>query len=204
MHRRSKWIVTLVCGMWLGMWLGQALAQEPGKMPEMTPEQKAEMEAYQKAGTPGDPHKMMASHAGTYDTKVRMWHEPGGPMMEETGTATRSMTLGDRVQVEEFKSTFMGEPYTGHGMSGYDNVTKKYWATWNDSMSTGVMVSEGTCDAQGACKFTGTTHDPVKKKPIKLRMTSQWTNPTTEVFTMYGPDRKGKEYKMMEITYTKK
>ena len=43
----------------------------------------------------------------------------------------------------------MGIPYRGHGMTGFDNVTDKYWSTWNDSMSTGIMVTEGTCDAQG-------------------------------------------------------
>jgi len=28
--------------------------------------------------------------------------------------------------------------------------------------------------------------------------------PTTEVFEMYAPGKDGKEFKMMEITYTKK
>jgi len=64
--------------------------------------------------------------------------------MEETGTATRSMTLDGRVLVEDVSSSMMGSPFTGHGMMGYDNVTGKYWSTWNDSMSTGLMVSEGT------------------------------------------------------------
>ena len=35
-------------------------------------------------------------------------------------------------------------------------------------------------------------------------MTTRWTNPTTEVFELYGPGRDGKEMKMLEITYTKK
>ena len=172
--------------------------------PEMTPEQKAEMEAYQKAGTPGAQHKAMAAKAGTYTAKVRSWHEPGKPPMEETGTATRSMALDGRVMVEEFKGSMMGMPFTGHGMQGYDNVTGKYWSTWNDSMSTGIMLSEGTCDAKNACTFKGTWNDPIKKGPASSRMTSHWTSPTVEVFEMYGPDRTGKEYKMMEITYTKK
>ena len=72
-----------------------ALAQEKSKTPEMTPEQKAEMEAYMKAGTPGAPHQMLASMAGTYDLKVKSWHDPKGPATEETGTATRKMILVD-------------------------------------------------------------------------------------------------------------
>jgi hypothetical protein len=182
-----------------------ALAQghEMGEM-KMTPEQQAEMEAYMKAGTPGTPHQTLASTAGTYDMKVKSWHEPGGPAMEDSGTATRKMTLDGRVLVEEVKSQMHGQPYTGHLMMGYDNVTGKYWSTWTASTSTGVMVSEGSCDAQKVCTMTGTWNDPIKKGPMKARMTTRWTSPTTQVFEMYAPGKDGKEMKMMEILYTKK
>lgn len=180
-----------------------ASAQEK-KAPEMTPEQQAMMQAYQMAGTPGPQHKAMASTAGTYDLKIKSWHEPGGAPMEEAGTATRKMILDGRVLVEDTSSTMMGMPYTGHGMRGFDNVTGKYWSLWMDSMSTGVMVSEGTCDDKGACTFTGSWNDAVTKAPVKARMTVRRTGPATEVFEMYGPDPKGTEMKMMEITYTKK
>jgi hypothetical protein len=182
-----------------------ATAQQGQKQPEMTPAHKAEMEAYMKAGTPGAPHQALASSAGTYDLKIKSWHGPGAPAMEDTGTATRSMALGGRVLVEEVKSSMMGHPFTGHGMTGFDNVSGKYWSTWNDSMSTGIMVSEGMCDSEKkTCMFTGSWNDAIKKGPVKARMTSRWTSPTTEIFEMYGPGKDGKEMKMMEITYTKK
>jgi len=182
---------------------GAASAQSQKEQPKMTPEQAVEMEAYQKAGTPGEPHKTLAATAGKYTIKTKSWNEPGGPATEETGTVTRSMSLDGRVLVEDLKSTYQGIPFTGHGMTGYDNVTGKYWSTWNDSMSTGIMVSEGTCDAKQTCTFTGSWNDPIKKAPVKARMTSRWTSPTTEVFEMYGPGKDGKETKMMEMTYTK-
>lgn len=178
-----------------------ASAQAP---PEMTPEQKAEMEAWAKAGTPGPQHQALAGTAGTYDVKMKNWMEPGAPPSEDTGTAERKMALDGRVLVEHFNGAMMGQPFAGHGMTGYNNVTGKYWSTWNDSMSTGLFVSEGTCDAKNACTFKGSTVNPITKKPTTMRMTSRWTSPTVEVFEMYGPDKKGKEYKMMELTYTKK
>ena len=181
-----------------------AIAQDPQGQPKLTPEQQAEMEAFAKAGTPGAPHQALAATAGNYDLKFRSWMEPGGPATEETGTATRSMALDGRVRVETVSSATMGMPFTGHGMLGYDNVTGKYWSTWNDSMSTGLMVSEGTCNADRSCSFTGSWNDPIKKSPVTARMTTRWATPTTEVFEMYGPGRDGKEMKMMEITYTKK
>jgi hypothetical protein len=180
-----------------------ASAQQQGKAPEMTPQQKAEMEAYEKAGTPGPQHQTLAAMAGTYTMKVKSWMEAGAPPMEDSGSATRKMDLGGRVLVEDVQATMMGQPYMGHGMTGFDNVTGKFWSTWNDSMSTGVIVSQGTCDAKQSCTFTGTWNDAVKKTPVKSRMTSRWTDPKTEVFEMYGPGKDGKEMKMMEITYTK-
>jgi Protein of unknown function (DUF1579) len=182
---------------------GPAMAQAGGEQPQMTPEQKATMEAYQKAGTPGEPHKTLAATAGTYSIKTKSWEAPGGPAMEETGTATRTMTLDGRVLVEEVNSTMMGTPFVGRGTTGYDNVSGKYWSTWNDSMSTGIMVSQGTCDAKNSCTFSGSWNDPIKKGPVKARMTTLWTSPTTEIFEYYGPAKDGKEFKMMEITYTK-
>lgn len=180
-----------------------ARTQDKGKEPEMTAEQKAEMEAYQKAGTPGKEHQALAESVGKYSIKSKSWFEPNGPAVEDTGTSTRSMALDGRVLVEETTCTMIGEPMAGRGMTGYDNVSGRYWSVWTDTMSTGIMVSQGTCDAKRNCAFTGTWNDAVKKGPKKARMTSRWTSPTTEVWEMHGPDKHGKDFKMMEMTYTK-
>jgi hypothetical protein len=178
-------------------------AQEPSAG-QMTPEQAATMEAYQKAGTPGAPHAAMASSAGTYDVQAKSWHEPGKPPVVDKGTATRSMILGGRVMLEEYQGSMMGQPFTGQGLHGFDNVTGRYWSTWNDSMMTGIMVSEGTCDEQGNCAFTGSWNDPITKGPITARMASRWTSPTVQIFEMFAPGPDGKEMQMMELTYTKR
>jgi hypothetical protein len=178
-----------------------ALAEE---QPQMTPEQQAEMESYMKAGTPGAPHQALAATVGSYELAIKSWHEPDGPPTEETGTAVRTMGLDGRVLFEDLTSSMMGMSFTGHGMTGYDNVTGKYWNTWTDSMSTGLMVSEGSCDAEEICTYIGSWNDPITKGSMTVRMTSRWTSPTTQIFTMYGPGKDGKEMKMMEMTYTKK
>ena len=132
---------------------------------------------------------------GSYDLSIKRWEAPGQPPTVEKGTATRKMMLNGRVLGENVQSQMHGQPYSGHGMSGYDNVSGKYWNTWNDSMSTGLMVSEGVCDAKGACTFKGSWNDAVTKKKTLSRMTTRWPNPTTEVFEMYapGPGREGNE-----------
>ena len=194
MIRKLAFAVTLALAL-------PALAQDA---PRMTPEQDAMMQAYIAAGTPGAPHAALASAVGEYDLAIRNWDAPGAPATEETGTATRSMILGGRVLVEQVQASMHGMPFTGHGMVGYDNITGKWWQTWNDSMSTGVMVSQGDCDDHGNCTFHGSWNDPVTKQAVASRFTSRWTDAGTEVFEMYGPGPDGAEYRMMEMTYTRR
>jgi len=184
-----------------------ALAQDkskPAAAPAMSAEQKAMMEAYQKAGTPGAQHAAMAKQEGSYELTITSWDAPGAPPVIDKGTATRKMALDGRVMVEMLDATNHGQPFKGHGMQGYDTVSGKYWGTWNDSMSTGVMVSSGECDDNGACTFHGSWNDPITKKPTNARFTTRWTNANTEEFEMFGPGPDGKEMKMMAISYKKK
>ncbi len=181
-----------------------AAQDDKAAAPPLTPAQQAEMDAWVKAGTPGAAHAELAKTVGTYDLSIRHWQAPGTEASVEKGTATRAMVLDGRVLVEDMSSTMMGQPFRGHGMHGYDNVTGKHWSTWNDNMSTGLMTSEGQCDANGACTFNGSWVDPVKKTPVTSRMTTRRTSAGSEVFEMFGPAADGTEFKMMEITYTKK
>lgn len=196
-------IRTLACTLALAALPVSALLAQDAP-PEMSPEEAAMMAAYQKAGAPGPQHAALAKTAGSYDLAIRSWNAPGAEPVASTGTATRSMALDGRVMVEDMQSEMYGQPFTGHGMHGYDNVTGRHWSTWNDSMSTGLMVADGTCDEAGACSFTGSWNDPVTKGKVTARMTTKWTSPNVEVFEMYSPGPDGKEMKMMEITYTKR
>lgn len=180
-----------------------AFAQE-GEMPQLTPEQQAEMEAYMKAGTPGPQHALMAKYAGTYDVAVKSWMDPAAPPMESKGVAIRTLHLGGRVLHEEFQGDMMGTPFTGLARSGFDNVSRKWWSTWTDSMSTGIMLSEGECDEKESCTYVGTYNDPVKGGPVTSRYVAKWNSPNEQYFAMYGPGRDGKEVKMMEMIYTRR
>ena len=180
-----------------------AFAQE-GEMPEMTPEQQAEMEAYMKAGAIGPQHEWMAEHVGTFDVAITSWMDPAAPPMESTGVATRTMHMGGRIMQEEFQGDMMGVPFTGLSRNGYDNVSGKYWSTWTDSMSTGIMVSEGDCDENHTCTYVGTYNDPIKGGPVTNRYVVKWKTPDEQTFLMYGPGPDGSEIKMMEMTYTRR
>jgi len=169
--------------------------------PEMSAEERAAMEAWMKAMTPGPEHQGMAKNVGTWNATVTMWQAPGVPPQVSQGKSVRAMILGGRVMVDDWTGSMMGMPFEGHGTSGYDNASKKWWGTWSDNLSTGVMTMTGTCDSdpKKGCAHVGKSVDPVTGKEITSRSTTVWPTPDEERMEMFGPGPDGKEFKMMEI-----
>src|SRR3982751_3246174 len=95
---------------------------------------QAVMEIYEQLANPGEPHKQLASMAGSWNTKTKEWMEPGRPPMESEGACEHKMVLGGRFLQQECTGTMMGKTFTGIGMIGYDNHARKYISTWMDSM----------------------------------------------------------------------
>ena len=184
---------------------GLAGAQE-GEKPKLTPEQQAEMEAWMKAATPGAMHKALEPMIGSWNVKATSWETPGGPPQTGSGSAEDGWVLGGRYVKEDFDGDFAGMKFQGLGYTGYDNVAKRYVGTWMDTMGTMVMVMRGTADPSGKVfTFTSTMTDVITGKPMKLRSVTRIVDANSHVMEMYGPDRtSGKEFKMMEIVYTRK
>ncbi len=173
--------------------------KQKGKM-----DTEAMMDVYKKLGTPGAAHKMLASMAGSWTTKIKSWCEPNKPPMESTGACEQKMVLGRRFLQQEFTGEMMGSPFTGIGVTGYDNHTKKYVSTWMDSMGTAILFFEGTASADGKTITQECRYDDPIKGPMKWRSVTRIVDDNTHVFEMYGSDKSEKEEKMMEITYTRK
>ena len=169
------------------------------------PDEKAVMEAMAKAGTPGDAHKKLDPMVGTFDTKAKMWMDPSKPAEETSGKTESKWVLGNRFVQETYEGTFMGQPFSGMGYWGYDNITKKYTGTWMDSMGTAMMNSTGKMDASGKIlTYTAMMNDPMTGKLCKITEKVTVTDNDHHMMEMWGPDPSGKNYKMMEITYVRK
>lgn len=168
---------------------------------EMSPEMQAMMEAYTEAGTPGEPHAWLAESAGSWKTTNTMWMEPGAEPMTSEGKAERKMILDGRVMVEHFHGDMMGTPFEGMGLSGYNNVTGKYWTVWMDSMSTGTATGEGTCaEDHSTCSYTLSWDDPMTDGTTSARIEMEYIGDDSVKFSMYET-RDGTEFKSMEILY---
>jgi hypothetical protein len=165
---------------------------------------KAMMEVYTKLGTPGAPHKALASMVGSWTAKVKSWCEPGNSPMESTGNSDQKMVLGGRFLQHEFSGEMMGNPFNGIGFAGYDNHTQKYVSTWMDSMGTAILFFEGTASADGKTITQESRYDDPIRGPVKWRSVTRIVDDHNHTFEMYSTDNNGKEEKMMEITYTRK
>jgi hypothetical protein len=177
---------------------------EKEKKQEGKKDMQAMMEVYNKLGTPGAPHRVLARMAGSWNTKTKSWMEPNKPPMESTGTCEQKMLLGGRFLQQEFTGDMMGSTFTGIGVTGYDNHTKKYVSTWMDSMATAILFFEGTDGADGKTITQESRYDDPIRGPMKLRSVTKIVDDNTLVFEMYGTDKRGKQEKMMEMTYTRK
>jgi hypothetical protein len=71
-----------------------------------------------------------------------------------------------------------------------------------DSISTGIMVFEGTARGRTITQ-TAQFDDPVRG-PMRWRSVTKIIDDDTVQFDMYGAVKRGKEEKMMAITYTRK
>jgi hypothetical protein len=178
------------------------MAEKKSQEGEM--DMQAMMEAYRKLGTPGAPHKLLASMAGSWTTKTKGWLDPNKPPVEGTGTCEQKMLLGGRFLHREYTGEMMGNPFTGIGVTGYDNHTKKYVSTWIDSMGTSILFFEGTAGPDGKTITQESHHDDALRGPRTWRSVTRIVNENTYLFELYNIDKTGKEEKMMEITYTRK
>jgi hypothetical protein len=216
MHRRIfVALCAFVCAALIGS-VGLSQYDKPGdkKTPadgvagehKMTPEQMKEMEAWMKYAAPGSEHKRLAEQfAGTWDAQVKHWHEPNTPPQASSGVMVNEMCLGDRFLKHNFKGTAMGMPFEGGGIWGYDNALKKYVGVWADNMGTGVMMTTGTYDeAKKQYVATGEMVNPMDGSMLKVREVTTVHDPDSHTMEMHMPDKSGKEFRCMEIKYTRK
>jgi len=111
--------------------------------------------------------------------------------------------LGGRFLMEEYKGSFMDQPFEGFSVTGYDNTKKEYVNVWMDNMGTMMVISRGTMDPAGkVLTMNSVWEDPTSGESSPIRMVTTFVDANTKKFEMYGT-HDGQEAKQMEITYTR-
>ncbi|QNA44382.1 DUF1579 domain-containing protein [Lacibacter sediminis] len=171
-------------------------------VPEAPPMDSAAMaKAWQDFMTPGEMHKWMASHAGTWDAEVTSFM-PGAPPSTSKATEVVKMVMNGLYQEGNLSGTMMGMPFTGKSIMAYDNAKKQFALTWIDNLGSGLMIMTGQYDAATkTMNLNGTQTDPATGKDSKVRQEQKFIDDDNYVLTMYGDGPDGKEAKFMEATF---
>ena len=147
----------------------------------------------------------LEAYVGTWEVHSKMWMQPGAPPMESDGTAGSKWILGNRYVEMTVESTMMGMPFEGRAITGYDNVKKTYQSVWMDNMGTSITLSSGAASDDGKTLTCKAKMDDVmtgeKDKDFKFidRFVSK-----DEIIAEVHDVAKGKDSKMMEMTYKRK
>ena len=165
-----------------------------------------DMKACAAAATPGKMHELLAQGAGTWEGKSTMWMGPGSEPVTSDCSSTGAMVMDGRFLKVDYKGDMMGQPYSGVGTFGFDNVAQKFQCSWMDNCSTGIMTGTGELSPdEKSITWKYTTNCPITKQPVTVREIDTMTGPSTKTMELFSTDPKsGKEYKMMSVQFTKK
>ncbi len=155
--------------------------------------------------TPGDVHKMMASWDGTWNSDITMWMQPGAPEEKTTSTAVNKMVLDGLYQQSTHTGMMMGMPFNGMSTTAYDIHKKEFINTWIDNMGSGIMVLKGPWDeSTKTMNLKGKATDPGTTGDMDIRETFKIIDENTQEMEMFSMMPDGKEFKTMNIRFTRK
>jgi len=125
--------------------------------------------------------------------------------MKSSSTSVTKSLYGGLYQQTTHSGDMMGMPFEGMSTMGYDNLKKEYVSTWIDNMGSGIMMMTGQYDdASKKLSMSGTTKC-MNGQDATMREVFTMTDDDHQILEMFGPDpQTGKEYKNMEIKYTRK
>ncbi len=167
-------------------------------------DEKAAMEMMMKLATPGAAHKKLDVLVGTWNVKNTMWMDPSKQPETSEGVAEHKWALGGRFLEQRFEGKFMGMPFSGIGYTGYDNYKKKYMGVWMDTFGTMMMNTTGSFDASGkVLRSTARMDDFTTGKVMTVREELKFVSPDEVRMDMFMPGPDGKEFRTMELVYTR-
>jgi len=161
-----------------------------------------------KYAKPGEHHKHLKQFVGTWRQKGYWQITPDATPHEITGECKAELILGGRFVQQKVTGPSMteeqGPPFEGMGIIGYDNYKQKYTSVWMDSMSTSMFTLEGTCRMDGkVLTLEAEYEDPMTGSKRSSRSIYRFLGPDRYVMEMFETDPDGKEFKSLEITYTR-
>jgi hypothetical protein len=205
MSSRASLVVLLACAT-IAICISTARSEDKPK-PAPNADQQKMMEDYMKMAQPGPEHELLKKFAGDWTADCKFWNPDGSDGGTSKGIMHAKMILGDRyLQLNYEGEMDMGNnkvPFKGMGIGGFDRGKKKYVNFWIDEMSTGAMMTEGTCEGK-VLTCEGTATDPMSGQPMKVKEVITDIDNDHHNYELWMSNPEGKVTKMVEIKYTRK
>jgi hypothetical protein len=148
---------------------------------------------------PGEHHKHLKMMAGTWDVKSK-FHMVPGQIIEMNGVEVAKMQPGGFWLISDFSGKFMGEPFHGHGVLGYEAHKKEYVGTWTDSIASVLVISKGTCSKDGrVTTMIGKSFNPMEKREVTYKQVTEIKDANTKTFHMYDVHGKNEKLIMEQV-----
>lgn len=127
-------------------WFGRSVySDDPPAAPPASPPADASADSnaeWVEFARPGEEHARLKQLVGDWAVHGKFTGFDG-KLEEGDSVASFTMILGDRYLRQEAVGSFLGTPFEGRGIIGYDKAVKKWVSVWLDTMGTGMMVAEG-------------------------------------------------------------
>ena len=154
-----------------------------------------------KSSLIASPQDVLRRWVGTWDATIETV-DRRGKLVTNTAKAKVRLAYGGRWLVAEFDGTFMGAPFIGQEVLGYDPVAKKYILNWIDSAATSFATGEGTFNHQTATmSLAVTSRDDSTGKMTTWHQIDTWKGPDNHEWTIRVLDKEGREHIQMTIRY---
>jgi Protein of unknown function (DUF1579) len=194
--------------------MGQVAVPDHSKTAKSAGSGAADMQKMMEMSKLNENHKLLSSLDGNWDYAIKFWMnpDPKAPPQESTGTATRktimdgryvTMDVSGNMKMPDETGNMKDVEFKGMGLEGYDNVKKKFVASWIDNMGTGIEFSEGKYDPATKTFTYSMEMEPMPGMKTKVREVIKIVDDSHMMLEWYETQH-GKEKKTMEINYTKK
>jgi hypothetical protein len=188
-------------------------ATAPGGPPSAADMQKM-MQQMMEMSKLNENHKLLSSLDGDWNYAIKFWMnpDPNAKPQESKGTAIRKSIMGGRyvtmdvsgkMQMPDETGKMKDVMFKGMAIEGYDNVKKKFVASWVDNMGTGIEFSEGNYDPATKTFTYSMEMEPMPGMKTQVREVLKVPDNKHMMLEWYETQG-GQEKKTMEINYTKK
>ena len=155
---------------------------------------------------PGPEHYRLEPLAGEWNTTIKLWANSSDQSPTEyTGTSTRTWKLLGRFLEERNENPSSSGTYRGIGFLGFDRATGLYENIWMNNQNSDMYMERGRYDPDSQTIHTsGRFSDPSNGIVVLNRTEITLGNADRHTLTGYSTHNDGREFKAIEVVYTRK